>query len=299
MNDIRQLDFNLLKALDALLVERSVTRAALRLGLTQPAVSGMLARLRTALDDPLFVRASHGIAPTPRALALAEPLRRIIGEVETMLAPDSFEPAHSTARFTIAATDYAQLALLVPWMERLRVEAPSIRMALRGIDDARLMADFEQGRLDLALLTRDSAPPDLHALHLYDEHYVLAMREGHPQAGRPLSIEEFCALDQALVSLRGEPFEGVVDRALAALGHERRVVFSASCFLVLAQVLARSDLVAAVPARLLEGVSGLVSQPLPFAVPGFAKLAVWHERAHCDPAHRWLRSSLAAKCRAC
>ncbi|NOW45281.1 DNA-binding transcriptional LysR family regulator [Novosphingobium sp. SG751A] len=298
MNDIRQLDFNLLKAFDALLVERSVTRAAHRLSLTQPAVSGMLGRLRVALDDPLFVRSSHGIVPTPRALALAQPLRRMMSEVECMLTRPQFDPASSTASFSIAATDYAQLAVLVPWLEGLRRAAPGIRIAIHSHDDARLMAGFEQGQIDLALVTPEAALPDLHAVRLYEETYSLALREGHPAAERDITLDEFCALDHGLVSLRGDAFLGVVDRALTAMGRERRVSFSASCFLVLVQVLARTDLVATVPTRLLDGVAGLVRRPLPLAVPGFTKLAVWHERSHRDPAHQWLRADLIASIQA-
>lgn len=297
MDDIRKLDFNLLKAFDALLVERSVTRAAQRLSLTQPAVSGMLARLRLALDDPLFVRASHGIVPTPRALALGVPLRRMMSEVECMLTRPEFDPTSSTETFTIAATDYAQLAVLVPWLETLRNEAPGIRIAIRSVDDARLPTEFEQGQVDLALVTPEAALPDLHAVRLYEETYSLALRADHPMAGRDLTLDDFCNLDHGLVSLRGEPFHGVVDRALSAIGRERHVQFSASCFLVLVQVLARSDLVATVPTRLLDGVSGLVRRPLPLAVPGFTKLAVWHERSHRDPAHQWLRAHLFASIR--
>jgi DNA-binding transcriptional LysR family regulator len=292
MDDIRSLDFNLLKALDALLVERSVTRAAQRLGLTQPAVSGILARLRAAFDDPLFVRSSHGIVPTPRAQALAEPLRRIIADVEGLLLPQSFDPATSRATFAIAATDYAQQVIVLPLLARLRQEAPHIRVAVRSTDDARLGEGFEQGQIDLALITPEQATPDLHARRLYDETYSLALRQGHPALAGPIMLDSFCTLDHALVSLRGEPFHGVVDTALAQMGRQRQVVLSAGCFLVLSKALAASDLVAAVPTRLLDCAEGLVRRPLPLTVPGFTKIAVWHERSHRDPAHRWLRAVL-------
>jgi DNA-binding transcriptional LysR family regulator len=256
MDDIRSLDFNLLKALDALLLERSVTRAAQRLGLTQPAVSGMLARLRGAFDDPLFIRSNHGIVPTARAQALADPLRRIIAEVDGLLAPQAFDPATSTAAFTIAASDYAQQVAVVPWLEKVRAAAPHIRIVVRSMEDARLLPAFEAGQVDLALATPDAAPPDLIARRLYHETYALAMRHGHPAANQPMTLDLFCTLDHGLVSLRGEPFRGVVDAELAAIGRERRVVLSAGCFLVLAQVLARSDMVAAVPARCWIGRRG-------------------------------------------
>jgi DNA-binding transcriptional LysR family regulator len=223
MDDIRSLDFNLLKALDALLLERSVTRAAQRLGLTQPAVSGMLARLRGAFDDPLFIRSNHGIVPTARAQALADPLRRIIAEVDGLLAPQAFDPATSTA-FTIAASDYAQQVAVVPWLEKVRAAAPHIRIVVRSMEDARLLPAFEAGQVDLALATPDAAPPDLIARRLYHETYALAMRHGHPAANQPMTLDLFCTLDHGLVSLRGEPFRGVVDAELAAIGRERRVV---------------------------------------------------------------------------
>lgn len=292
IRDIRTLDLNLLKALDALLAERSVTRAAERLNLTQPAVSGMLARLRDSFDDPLFVRGQRGIIPTPRALQLAEPLRRMLGEAGAMLTPPVFDPAHARLTLSLATTDYAQQVMVVPFLARLRTVAPGVRVAVRGEDMAR-MPRFEDGDLDLALMTPDSAPQGLHARHLFDETYVVAMREGHPDAGEgALSLDRFCDLDHALVSLAGGGFHGVTDEALAAMGRERRVVLSVGSFLVLAQVLRTTDLVAVVPRRLALGAPGMTMRAPPVAVPGFAKVMVWHDRTHHDPAHRWLRDLL-------
>ncbi|HWU03587.1 MAG TPA: LysR family transcriptional regulator [Novosphingobium sp.] len=293
-DDIRALDLNLLKALDALLVERSVTRAAERLGLTQPAVSGMLARLRTTFDDPLFARARHGIVPTARAEALAAPLRELIAGVEALVQPPGFDPATAAFTFSIAATDYAQQTIVVPFMARVRAAAPGIRLSVRSVAERALMPAFEQGTVDLALVSPDSAPPSLQSRWLYDETYVLAMREGHPVAGaNSIDLDLFCALDHALVSLAGDPFHGVTDTELARLGRQRQVACSVGCFLVLAEVLRQSDMVAMVPQRLLERSAGLVGREAPVSVPGFAKLAVWHERHQRDPAHQWLRGLLA------
>jgi DNA-binding transcriptional LysR family regulator len=193
IRDIRNLDLNLLKALDALLAERNVTRAAERLNLTQPAVSGMLARLRDSFDDPLFVRGQRGIIPTPRALQLAEPLRRMLGEAAAMLTPPMFDPAHARLTLSLAATDYAQQVMVVPFLARLRAMAPGVRVAVRGEDMAR-MSRFEDGDLDLALMTPDSAPQGLHARHLFDETYVVAMRDGHPDAGEGALLLDRSAL---------------------------------------------------------------------------------------------------------
>lgn len=196
-----------------------------------------------------------------------------------MLTPPVFDPAHARLTLSLAATDYAQQVMVVPFLARLRVEAPGVRVAVRGED--------------LALMTPDSAPPGLHARHLFDETYVVAMRDGHPDAGEGvLSLDRFCDLDHALVSLAGGGFHGVTDEALAAMGRERRVVLSVGSFLVLAQVLRTTDLVAVVPCRLALGAPGLTMRAPPVAVPGFAKVMVWHDRTHHDPAHRWLRDLL-------
>lgn len=293
MRDIKSLDLNLLKALDALLDERSVTRAADRLGLTQPAVSGMLTRLREGFDDPLFVRTQRGVVPTLRATELAGTVKKILGDVQTLLQPAMFEP--STAEFTLslAATDYAFQAVAVPFLAALRQKATGVRVALRPIENDRAQTQFEHGELDLALMTPESAPRDLHSRRLFDESYVCALRAGHPDATTgSISIDRFCALDHALVSYAGEQFWGVTDDALTRVGRRRRVVLSVPGFLSLVSVLRTTDLIAIVPRRLVEGVEGLVMVAPPIDIPGFTKLVVWHERTHRDPGHRWVRSML-------
>ncbi|WP_029006245.1 LysR family transcriptional regulator [Azorhizobium doebereinerae] len=297
MRDIRTLDLNLLRTLDALLDERSVTRAAERLGFTQPAVSGMLTRLRESFDDPLFARTQRGIVPTLRATELAGPVKQILADVESLLQPASFNP--STAEFTlsIAATDYALQAVVVPFLAKLRPKAPGIRVAIRPVEDDRVQAQFECGDLDLALMTPESALPDLHARRLFDETYVCALRSDHPDAGGgTLPLEEFCALDQALISYSGERFWGATDDALAKAGRERRVVVTMTSFLALAGLLRTTDLVAIVPRRLAENAAGLAVLEPPIDIPGFTKLAVWHERTHRDAGHRWIRALLFETC---
>lgn len=292
-SDIRTLDLNLLKALDALLDERNVTRAAERLALTQPAVSGMLTRLRESFDDPLFVRAQRGMVPTARALELAAPLKQLLGDLESLLQPPAFDPATATMTLRIAATDYALSAVVVPFLEALRLQAPGIRVAVLPVDDARLQGQFERGEVDLALVTPESSPGDLHARRLFDEDYVCLLRADHPAArkGR-LSLDSFCALDHALVSYAGGAFRGVTDEALAAVGRERRVSLSVSNFLALPEILRRSDLLAVVPRRLTAHAEGLVVLDPPLAIPSFTKLLAWHERAHRDPGQRWVRELL-------
>lgn len=143
--DIRHLDFNLLKALDALLDERSVTRAAERLALTQPAVSGMLTRLRESFGDPLFVRAQRGMVPTLRAQYLAAPVKQLLIDIENILQPQAFDPATASMTLTIASTDYALRAVVVPFLRALRVKAPSIRIAVQPIDSQQLLSQLDRG----------------------------------------------------------------------------------------------------------------------------------------------------------
>lgn len=294
MKEIKGLDLNLLKALDALLDECNVTRAATRLGITQPAMSGMLTRLRDYFGDPLFVRAQRGIVPTQRALELAAPLKQVISDIGVLIQPLHFEPSTSQLAFTLAATDYALSTIAVPFLSALKRHAPQIRIALVPVDDQQVQAQLERGDIDLALITPETAPPDLHCRTLFDEHYVCVLRAGHPvmQQGTPLTVDQFCALDHALVSYSGGSFRGVTDEALQALGKQRQVTLSVKSFLVLPDILRASDMIAILPSRLVQGAEGLAVFPPPLEVPGFTKIAVWHERRHRDSAHRWLRELL-------
>jgi DNA-binding transcriptional LysR family regulator len=295
--DIRTLDLNLLKAFDALMDERSVTRAAQRLALTQPAVSGMLGRLREAFGDPLFVRASRGVVPTARAEALAPAVRQVLLEVAALLQPLQFDPATAALTMTVAATDYALRAVVLPWLTALRAQAPGVRIAVQPIDDTRIGAQLERGDIDLALTTPQAAPPELHARTLFDEHYVCVARHDHPAlAGGPCTLDTFCAQDHALVSYGGPAFEGATDHALAALGRQRRVVASVGSFLMLPELLRRTDLIAVAPSRLVADERGLGRCTPPLDVPGFSKIAVWHERRHRDAGQRWVRELLFGCC---
>lgn len=293
MADLRTLDLNLLKTLDALLDERSVTRAAQRLALTQPAVSGMLTRLRECFDDPLFVRTRHGITPTLRALELATPVKQILGDVSQLLQPKVFDAASARMALRIAATDYALSAVVVPFITALRQQAPGICVSVQPVINEQLAAQMAQGEVDMALVTPETTPPELHAHHLFEEQYVCLLRAGHPDAASGLlSLDRFCALDHALVSHSGTRFRGVTDDALAALGRQRRVTLAVNSFLVLPEILRSSDLVAVVPQRLAQHTHGLIQLTPPLAITGFSKTLTWHERSHRDPGHRWLRALL-------
>jgi DNA-binding transcriptional LysR family regulator len=294
MADIKGIDLNLLVVLDALLDERNVTRAAARLGYTQPTISGMLARLRDLFDDPLFVRTQRGILPTPRAQALALPLKQLLADTRRLVAREAFDPSRAELTFAISSNDYMQQALLMPFVRALRNEARGIRLAIcpaiiEGVGDA-----LARGQIDLAVTIPEFAMSDLPSRLLYRERYVVAVRPRHPLARRgAMSVDSFCDYDHVLVSPTGGSFEGPTDHALARLRRRRSVRYSVPSFLLLPDLLMGDDLVAVVPSRLLRASKRkLVVLKPPVEVPGFDVIAVWHPRTDKDMAHRWLRNRL-------
>ena len=294
---LRTLDLNLLKAFDALMDERNVTRAAERLAVTQPAVSATLNRLRDALGDPLFVRTQRGIAPTARALALGPPVKRILAEIEAVLQPAEFDPASAEFTVSVSATDYALRAVVIPFVAALRTSAPGVRVAVVQAHGPELLERMERGELDLALITPQMSPPDLHSRRLFEERYVCVLRAGHAAAAQgALTLDAFCALDHGIVSLQGGGFVGPTDEALGRLGRQRRVMVSVPSFGMLLDMVRSTDLVALVPERLLQDSQGLSLCRPPLEVPGFTKLLVWHARTHADPRQQWVREQLVQAC---
>ncbi|MFG0755474.1 LysR family transcriptional regulator [Pseudomonas sp. TYF_14] len=292
-SDIRNFDLNLLKALDALLDERSVTKAADRLSLTQPAVSGMLNRLRDSFDDPLFIRAQRGIVPTLRAQQLAAPIKQLISDMEALLQQEAFNPTTSKMFVTVAATDYALRAVVVPFLSALRKQAPNIRVAVRAVDLASLPTQLEQGEIDIALVTPEMIPPGALSQRLFDERYVCLMSATHPDAQpATLSLDRFCELDHVLVSPAGGSFSGVTDEALSTINRRRRVCISVSSFLILPELLSTCNLIAVVPERLTPADETLVVREPPVDIPGFTKAMIWHGRTERDEGQRWVRSIL-------
>lgn len=293
--DIGRIDFNLLTTLEALLLERSVSRAARRLHLSQPALSAQLARLRTMFGDPLFVPSHRGMTPTPLALQLQQPLGDALAQLRQVITQArAFDPAHDSFTVCIAASDYVQSALLLDFTLALRAQAPGLRVALRPSDAPRLPAQMEKGEVDLAVMTPQGIAGSLRSRPLFEETYVFIARRGHPALRRPLDLARFCALDHVMVSPRGGGFSTPVDEVLDAQGLQRRVVLSASTFHSVLALVERSDLVALVPARIVGGSGArlrVMAPPLP--VPGFAIHMAWHDRNHHDAAQRWVRERLA------
>ncbi len=292
--DIKAFDLNLLASLEALLAERNVTRAAERLGLSQPALSAQLAKLRLLFNDPLLLPAPRGMTPTARALALAAPLARALTELRGVVEAGAvFDPVAARFDARIAASDYAQTTLLVPLMERLRATAPGIRLAWVNLDTGAIERQLEQGAIDFALTTPRDAPSSAHSRVVAHDRFVCAMRPGHPLATSPLTLEALCAAEHVQMSPRSGAFAGPADDWLAELGLTRRVALSVPGLLVIPEVLTRSDLIAVVQERVANSFADrLAVRELPLASPGFTLIAVWHARDQHNAAHRWLRRQL-------
>jgi len=288
---MKRADLSLLVALDALLTERSVTGAAERLQLSQPATSALLARLRTRLNDPLLIRTPRGMAPTAKALRLAAPLKQLLGEIEHLLNSDQeFEPLKVETTMFMAAADYAETVIFPALINRLRMEAPGLRLAIHPLDFTAVSKQMEKGEVDIAFLQLSTTPQHLRVQRLFEEQYVCIARRGHPRIKRRLSLEEFCQLGHIFVSPSGGGFAGATDLALAKVKRRRTVAVSVPHFLAAVEFVKNSDLIAVVPRRLAtlhQDALQLITPPV--LIDGFTLVLAWHDRIHRDPLHQWFR----------
>lgn len=294
-------DLNLLVVLDAVMAERSVTRAAERVRLTQPAVSHALSRLRALFRDPLFVRTPAGMEPTPLALELGPRVAAVLGEVGAILAPGgAFDPAASERAFAIGMSDYAAAVFLPALARRVGRAAPGVTLLARHTSHAVGIGTLDAGEAELVVGHFPEPPRHLEAELLYREGFLCALRAGHPAlaAGGGLDLEAYLGCSHLNVSLRGEP-SGYVDRVLARSrrGRRRRVALTAGHFLVAADVAAATDLVATEPERVLRPAAARLALELcrpPFRVPPFDVVQMWPRRLTGDAGHAWLRGQVRA-----
>lgn len=304
--NFRTLDLNLLRVLDAVMAEGSLTRAAGVLAMTQPAVSHALRRLRDAVGEELFVRSAHGMRPTPLAEALWPQVRQALAGLRQALAPDDFDPQRDAAQLRIALADSTAALLSPALVQAIEREAPQVNLRLLPLttrDPRRLIehgeADVAVGFFPAALAAIGTQGRDSHLRHalLYRTRYRCVMRRGHPLAERELTLDAYCAAHHLLVSFSGRP-HGSIDEALATLGRQRRVLLTVNQFFTAARVVAASDLLTVLPEGFLQDTgllsSQLVARDLPLPLGPVTVEMVWHLRHDATPAHRWLRQQLRA-----
>ena len=296
--NLAAVDLNLLVTLEALLAERSVTRAARRLGLSQPATSHALQRLRDLFGDPLLVRAPGGLQATDRALSLSAPLAQALDAVRrTFDGPAAFDPATARRTFAVATADHGSFVLLPELWATLNAEAPGVDVTVRVDTVDQGMRELADGDLDLLIGPYQREVAGYYRQRLMHERFVCVLRRGHPAAaGGEFTLDAWLALPHLLVAPRGRP-GSAVDTALAALGRARRVGLMVPQFLVAPHVVAGSDLVWTAPERMARAYAALlplVLRPVPIPLEGFTVWQSWHERRHRDPGHAWMRARVRA-----
>jgi DNA-binding transcriptional LysR family regulator len=289
--NLRSLDLNLLVALDALMTERHVTRAAERVAMSQPAMSRALGRLRKTFHDPLLVRAGAEMVVTAKGRVLAQQVRRVLDDVRNMLTDEAFEPAIFSGRFKLLTVDYASLTSLPSMLQALLSEAPEMRMEVEDAGDdwpERLQA----GEADLVLGVVSDAPAGIYQRAVLEDRFACIMRRGHPLAGRPLDLDLFLAQRHVLISSPGRD-RSAVDTALERLGQPpRNITLRLPHFMASTAIVAATDLVMTLPQRIAAYMArheALEVRDPPVELEGFTLRLLWHQRCHDNPAHRWMR----------
>ena len=292
--NLRQVDLNLLVALDALLTERNVTRAGERLFLSQPAMSGILSRLRHLFGDELLVRVGRHLEPTAFAAELAGPVHECVQQIEDLLnAKRQFVPETDGRSFRIAASDYVTFLLFGPLMQSLSTLAPSISLRFIALEPA--VADrVAAGDIDFVVLPEE-IEPGLPSVSLFDDSWVCLVWSGHPTVGDALTVEQYLALPHLTYNLSSPQYASIADEHLARNGHDRKIVASTETFATAPFLLRGTPLVTLVPRRLGERLREPADVKLiepPFDLPPLREKLLWNPRFTASAAHAWLRTQM-------
>jgi DNA-binding transcriptional LysR family regulator len=296
--DLASIDLNLLVVFDAIVKDRNVTLAASRVGLSQPAMSSALARLRKTFNDPLFVRTRGGMLPTPYAQLLAPPIQRACELVASSFTiGKAFDPLAATRTFTFYMTDIGEGVFLPKLLRALEQRAPRVRVKVLRIPERGEQEAMAAGDVDIAI----GLFPDLKAgffqQRLYRDQFVCLLRADHPRAkGGALTIRQFADMRHAVISSAGTGHEAAVAHAFAAQRHRRRVALTIPHFMAVPIIVTQTDYIVTVPKRLALAFGefpGLRIVDPPIAIDPMEIKQHWHERYHHDPANKWIRELLA------
>lgn len=293
--ELRRLDLTLLLVFDGALRHRKLSAVAKQLGLTQPAISHALGRLRDILGDPLFARRANGVEPTPRALALGQPVAQAIAILrDTLQQGRQFDPATAVREFRVAALDSAVSLLIPDFLARFSAEAPGCRVVFRALGREAGHIALKAGQLDLIIGLRDPSCPFLQRV-IMAEDFVVAARPDNPRLRRGFDLQRYLECDHVLVSPSGDA-RGSVDEALRQLGKARRVVAVVPQFLIGFAAVAGSDLITTAPRRVAKRHApafGLKLHRVPFELPGFEIAILRHESTTTDAGLTWFENQIA------
>jgi DNA-binding transcriptional LysR family regulator len=295
MTDFHKVDLNLLRVFQVILEERSLTRAGQRLGLSQPAVSYALGRLRALFDDPLFIRTPDGMLPTPRAEQLAAPLGNAIASIrETLRHRERFDPATSSREFRLSMSDVGEQTFLPPICEKLQQVAPLMRIAAERVPLPEIEEKLRLGQLDFAIGNMSALKPVTNSALLFREEYACMTRKRPGLPVRKLSQQRFMEfLHVAVASSDSSHVE--IDESLRARGLHRRIALRVPHFTVIPQILQRTDWMVTLPrgvARVFNESEQFQIYPLPVELPHIASTVYWHSTFDNDEGNRWFRQLL-------
>ena len=296
--NIQELDFRLLQCFATLLTERSVSRAAARLELSQPAMSHALGRLRRLFDDPLLLKGHGHMTPTARALELEAEVRALLAGAERLVSrPAEFVPATTRPRFVVMTPEFVEYLLAPPLVAHVENHAPGIDIAFRTSDPEHAPDWFESGEIDIRLGWLPDPPPLLRVKLLFRDPLVCIARRNHPRLKNRITAEQYLETAHVRVERpRTRVSTGAVDAAVAAAGGRLRIALQVQNAFALANAVAKSNLISTVPQRLARVMAAhhpLQILPLPLDVPDVRIAMYWHERTHKQPAQRWFRQLLA------
>jgi DNA-binding transcriptional LysR family regulator len=296
ISKLSNLDLNLLKVFSVLAKTRSVTEGAKVLNLSQPALSHSLSRLRSALGDPLFVKTSREMVPTPRALEIAPVVEEVLKRIEhELLDSIEFDPAKLSRSFALKSTDFIEALLMPALHAKLECEAPDVQVSVTSAEFELPRLKLEQGTCDIAIGGFFGDLPDgFYQQKLYEDEFVSAVRTKHPRIGprTKVDIDKFCVERHALIAPSGN-LSGEIDRVLATKKQSRFIAAGISSFLASGFIVEQSDLIITAPARMLKLFAGKFSLrtfPTPIKTEKISIVQTWHQRNHEDAAHKWLRN---------
>jgi DNA-binding transcriptional LysR family regulator len=295
--NLSRLDLNLLVAFDALLTERSVTRAAARLGLGQSAMSHNLGRLRTLFGDELLTRGAEGMRPTPRALALADPVRVTLAQIQAaVLQREAFDPSTAERTFRVGLADSIEVAVIPGLLARLRTLAPSVSLRLRSINRISILEELDTGKLDLGIGVFDLGQIHHKRRALYSDSFLCLFNPAQLNFTAPISIDDYLSVPHVLTSLTDDA-HGAVDEALAKHKLKRTIALTTPGFLAVPFVVRRAPVITTMPSRLARYFAeafGLATSPAPIELPTFTISLLWHASFDHDPGHVWLRQTVSS-----